>query len=134
VEPDPLDDRPKPVTTNSRAFRVLVRNALFRRVELAARRRYTELGELDAAAGWDADAWREAMAEYFDEHADLGWGPEARAPGLLVIDEQPGRWVVRQIFDDPEGHHDWGMSAEVDLAESDEAGLAAVRITDVGMR
>jgi hypothetical protein len=134
VEPDPLTDRPQPVTTNARAFRVLVRNALFRRVELAARRRYTELGELDAASGWDADAWREAMGEYFDEHAQLGWGPEARAPGLLVIDQEPGRWVVRQIFDDPEGYHDWGISAEVDLAESDEAGLATIRITDVGMR
>ena len=33
-----LDDRPPPVTANPRAFRVLVRNALFRRVELAARR------------------------------------------------------------------------------------------------
>ena len=33
---------------NARAFRVLVRNALFRRVELAALRRYDELGELDA--------------------------------------------------------------------------------------
>jgi hypothetical protein len=74
------------------------------------------------------------MGEYFDEHAQLGWGPEARAPGLLVIDQEPGRWVVRQIFDDPEGYHDWGISAEVDLAESDEAGLATIRITDVGMR
>ena len=42
------------VTGNPRAFRVLVRNALFRRVELAALRRYDELGELDADAGWDA--------------------------------------------------------------------------------
>jgi superfamily II RNA helicase len=134
VESSPLDDRPKPVTTNARAFRVLVRNAMFRRVELAARRRYTELGELDAGSGWDADAWREVMTEYFEEHAQLGWGPHARGPGLLVIDEQPGRWMVRQIFDDPEGHHDWGISAEVDLAHSDEAGAAVLRITDVGMR
>jgi hypothetical protein len=41
---------------------------------------------------------------------------------------------VRQIFDDPEGHHDWGISAEVDLEESDEAGFAVIRVTDVGMR
>jgi hypothetical protein len=48
-----LDEAPPPVTANKRAFRVLVRNALFRRVELAALRRYDELGELDADAGWD---------------------------------------------------------------------------------
>jgi superfamily II RNA helicase len=134
VEDKPLDDKPKPVTGNLRAFRVLVRNAMFRRVELAARRRYTELGELDAESGWDVEAWREVMSEYFEEHDSLGWGPEARGSGLLVIDEHPGRWVVRQIFDDPEGHHDWGISAEVDLAESDEAGFAVIRVTDVGMR
>src|SRR5690242_15511267 len=50
-----IDDRPPAVTGNVRAFRVLVRNALFRRVELAALRRFDELGELDAADGWDAD-------------------------------------------------------------------------------
>jgi hypothetical protein len=48
-----------------------------------------------------------------------------------MIDEQPGRWVVRQIFDDPAGDHDWGISAEVDLAASDEAGVAVVRVTGV---
>ena len=41
------DDRRR-VTANERAFRVLVRNALFRRVELVALRRYAELGELHA--------------------------------------------------------------------------------------
>ena len=51
AEPEaPIDERPPAVTGNPRAFRVLVRNALFRRVELAALRRYDELGELDAEA------------------------------------------------------------------------------------
>ena len=52
---------PRPITANDRSFRVLVRNALFRRVELASRRRYDELGELDAAGGMDAEAWRAAL-------------------------------------------------------------------------
>ena len=120
------------MTGNSRAFRVLVRNALFRRVELAALRRYEDLGELDAEAGWDADAWEEAIEAYFAEHDEIGTGADARGPALLIIDQQPGRWIVRQIFDDPAGDHDWGVSAEVDLAASDAAGTAIVRITDVG--
>jgi superfamily II RNA helicase len=123
---------PPAVTRNVRAFRVLVRNALFRRVELAALRRYHELGELDASGGWDADAWAEALERYFDEYDDLGTGPEARGPALLVIDQQRDRWTVRQIFDDPASDHDWGISAEVDLAASDEAGAAVVRVTEVG--
>ncbi len=125
-------DLPPAVTGNPRAFRVLVRNALFRRVELAALRRYDELGELDAADGWDAGAWAEAIEPYFDTHDEIGTGPDARGPGLLIIDQQPGQWAVRQIFDDPAGDHDWGFSALVDLAASDEAGEAVLRVADVG--
>ena len=125
-------DRPPAVTGNKRAFRVLVRNALFRRVELAALGRYQELGELDAEAGWDAAGWQAALAPYFDEHPDIGTGADARGPALLIIDEQPGHWQVRQFFDDPAGDHDWGFSAVVDLAASDEAGEAVLTVTDIG--
>jgi superfamily II RNA helicase len=124
--------RPAAVTGNPRAFRVLVRNALFRRVELAALGHYAELGELDADAGWDAAAWEAAVEPYFDEHDEIGTGPDARGPALLIIDEGPSAWTVRQIFDDPAGDHDWGFSAKVDLAASAEAGQAVLRVTDVG--
>ena len=39
---------------------------------------------------------------------------------------------MRQVFEDPEGDHDWGIEATVDLAASDEAGAAAVVVTAVG--
>src|SRR3954471_16272454 len=115
-------DQVKPVTANARAFRVLVRNAMFRRVELAALEHYAELAELDAESGWSADAWADAMDAYWDEYEDLGTGPDARGPKLLQIQEDPehGLWKVRQTFADPNGDHDWGISAEVDLAASDE--------------
>ena len=128
----PADARPVTVTSNLRAFRVLVRNALFHRVRLAALGHYDELGALDSACGWDAPAWEEALEAYFEVHDEIGTGPDARGPGLLIIDQRPGSWAVRQIFDDPAGDHDWGISAEVDLAASDEAGVAVLRITDVG--
>jgi superfamily II RNA helicase len=127
-----IDDRPPAVTGNPRAFRVLVRNALFRRVELAALRRYEDLGDLDAKDGWDADAWADALEPYFDEHADIGTGPDARGPALLMIERERNYWSVRQILDDPAGDHDWGISAVIDLDASDEAGAAVLRITDVG--
>jgi superfamily II RNA helicase len=132
VTPAVLDERPPAVTGNERAFRVLVRNALFRRVELAALRRYHELGDLDAEAGWDASAWAGALEPYFDAHADIGTSADARGPGMLIIDKQPGQWLVRQIFDDPAGDHDWGISARIDLDASDEAGAAVVEVTEVG--
>ncbi|GAA3617552.1 DEAD/DEAH box helicase [Microlunatus ginsengisoli] len=126
------DRRPPAVTTNKRAFTVLVRNALFRRVELAARRRWFELGELDGDAGWTADDWSGALAGYFAEHEAIQTGANARGPALLIIEPGSEVWRVRQILDDPDGDHDWSITAEVDLAASDEAGEAVVRITAVG--
>src|SRR5690606_27541280 len=121
---------------NQRAFRVLVRNAMFRRVELAARRRWAELGELDGEAGWDAAAWAEALRPYFDEHGEIGIGPDARGPHLLQLDRVSGpdgdRLRVRRVLDDPAGDHDWAIEAEIDLAASDEAGEAVVRVVRVG--
>jgi superfamily II RNA helicase len=126
-----IDAPPPPVTANVRAFRVLVRNALFRRVELASLRRYADLGDLEPESAWDAQAWAEALAPYYEEHRMVQTGADARGPAMLLIEEQPNTWVVRQIFDDPAGDHDWGISAEVDLRASDEAGVAVVRVRAV---
>src|SRR5579875_1527309 len=127
-----LPPAPRRLTANVRAFRVMVRNELFRRVQLAALRNWAALGELDAAAGFDADAWANALGPYWDEHDAIGTGPDARSSAMLLITETPTEWRVRQILDDPESDHDWGISAVVDLAASDEAGAAVVRVTAVG--
>ncbi len=136
ANPDPestaVADTPPAVTRNPRAFRVLVRNAMFRRVGLAALRHWDELGELDGEDGWTAPAWEDALTPYFEQHHDIGTGPDARGPAMLIIDAGRDRWTVRQILDDPAGDHDWGISAEIDLPASDEAGAAVVRITEVG--
>ena len=124
--------RPRPLTGNERAFTAMVRNALFRRVELFARRRWYDLGELDAASGWRSERWQEVGDAYFAEHDDVGIGADARGPALLIIDRQPGEWRVRQILDDPAGDHDWGFEVEVDLEASDEEGVAVLRVVDAG--
>jgi hypothetical protein len=124
--------RPRPVTGNERAFTAMVRNSLFRRVELFARRRWYDLGQLDAESGWTAERWQDVGEEYFDEHDDVGTGPDARGPALLIVDRRPELWRVRQILDDPAGDHDWGFDVEVDLEESDEAGTAILRLVDAG--
>ncbi len=124
--------RPRPLTGNERAFTAMVRNALFRRVELFARGNSHELGVLDAGSGWTAQRWQEVVEDYFAEHADVGIGADARGPALLIIDRQPGLWRVRQILDDPAGDHDWGFEVDVDLEASDEAGAAVIRLVDAG--
>lgn len=126
----------RPITGNARAFRVMVRNAMFQRVRLAADDRFAQLAALDAyAAGllgghppMGETAWEDALGDYWDEHETLGDGPEARGPALLMVEQKPkqGLWEVRQIIDDPAGNHDWSILATVHLRASDEAGEPVV--------
>ncbi|MFF7291147.1 DEAD/DEAH box helicase [Microbacterium sp. NPDC008134] len=120
---------PKRLTSNVRAFRTLVRNELFRRVQLAAREDVAALAELDPDFG--ADAWDDALDGYFADHGEILTGADARSSALLILTPGETTWTVRQIFDDPAGDHDWGISATVDLAASDEAGQAVVTVTAV---
>lgn len=120
---------PKRLTANARAFRVLVRNEMFRRVLLAAREDVESLASLDADFG--ADGWNDALDAYFAEHDEIRTGADARSPQLLLIEQDAQQWTVRQILDDPAGDHDWGISATVDLGASDEAGEAVVAVTGV---
>ena len=109
---------------------MLVRNELFRRVQLAALERDDELAELDPDVDWSA-----ALDAYYDEHDEIGTGGPARSPRLVTIDETDaaasGVWRVEQTIDDPAGDHDWRIRGEVDLAASAEEGAAVVRITEV---
>ena len=129
-----LDHAPPPVSSNLRAFRILIRNELFRRVELAAHRRVMQLAELDGDAGWDWDRWSAALDAYFAEHASIGTDAAARHATFFELDEVGRRWPVRQVLADPEGDHEWIIAAEVDLDASDAAGVAVVRILDVTRR
>jgi hypothetical protein len=130
--PVEIPARPRPLTGNERAFTAMVRNALFRRVDLFARRRWYDLGLLDGDAGWTPERWAEVGDAYFAEHDEVLTGADARGPALLIIDQQPGVWQVRQILDDPAGDRDWFLDVEVDLGASDEEGSAVLRIVEAG--
>jgi hypothetical protein len=130
---------PRPVSAQGRPFRVMIRNALWRRVELAARDDVDGLAALEATtaalvepplevamtrADWDA-----ALEEYYAEHDEVLLDADARGPALLVVEESGRTWSVRQLLHDPAGHHDWAIEATVDLDASDAAGEAVVRAT-----
>lgn len=119
---------PPSVLSNRRAFTVLVRNELFRRVQLAA------LQDDDALTALDPDVdWPDVLDRYYGEHDAVLTGGPARSPRLIEIaeDADAGLWRVEQTIDDPEGHHDWRIRAEVDLAASVEEGTAVVRVVEV---
>jgi hypothetical protein len=117
----------RPITANERAFRVMVRNAMFRRVELASRDRFEELAALDDG-DMDEAAWDEALGAYYADHDSIATDSDARGPQLLSVTTVPDerRWEVRQTLHDPAGDHDWVIEAVVDLDASDEAGEPVV--------
>lgn len=110
-------DSPRPISANPRAFRVMVRNAMFKRVELAAAGRWAALDELDDGPDWEAE-----LAPFFDEYGELGTGPSARGPALFDLTVGPNRTTVRQILEDPEGDQGWSLNAVVDVDESNASG------------
>ena len=128
-----LEAAPPPVTGNVRAFRVLVRNALFRRVELAALRRYDELGALDAEAGWDADAWAGRAGAVLRRARRDRHRPGRPRPGTADHRRAARPLAGPADLRRPGRRPRLGpVSAEVDLAASDEAGEAVLPVTDVG--
>ena len=145
------------LTRNLHAFRVAVRREMFRRIELMARDDVEGLGRLDAPSGWGEDRWDEALARYWDEYDWIGTDTAARATALAPLEESPdavalaaagvserliealeagGRrvWLATQVVEDPDGDHDWRLTALVDLAECDAAERAVVHLLNVGPR
>jgi len=144
---------PRPITANDRAFRAMVRQAMWRRVELAERDDIEALARLEADAAavpedgrvavMDLHAWDVALGAYWDEHGTIGTDADARGPQLLQI--TPGRdlvpgldddtehriWRVRQVLADPADDHDWGVEAVVDLDASDATGELVITATAV---
>ena len=129
--PVDVDAPPPPVTANTRAFRVLVRNEMFRRVQLLARHDWSSLAQLDEGGGWTAARFADAMAGYLAEYDAVGTGPDARGPDLFLVEESRDSWRVTQRLDDPSGHRDWALTATVDLRASDETGAAVVAVLDI---
>ncbi len=120
-------DEAPALTTNPRAFRVMVRNAAFRRAELAARRDWRALEEIDRGEGWDAARWEAAFQPYFAEHTSIGTGADARGPDLWELVEEGRVWRARLVLDDPAGFREWAVLAAVDLDASDRLGEAVLR-------
>lgn len=123
------------LSANRTAFRVLVRNAMFRRVQLAAEDDVDALAAMNAAdpaADFGRGDWDDALGDYWDEHDDIGVDADARGPQFLQIVEEGRLWRVRQIIADPEGDHDWAITATVDLDACDEADELIVHVVRFG--
>ena len=112
------------VVRDRRGLTVLVRNALFSRVRMAAHRDTAGLGEADGDWGLGERAWMQALDEYYEEHEEVLLDADARSKAYLMLDETDEEelhvWHVRQIFHDESGDNDFAIVADVDLDATQE--------------
>lgn len=124
------------VVADRRGVTLLVRNALIRRVTLAARERYDQLGELDTDFGMTATRWERVLDAYHEQHEEILTDADARSSAMLSIDEADEQaahvWHVHQIFADEDGDHDFGIMADLDLDATQEEGEAVFKNYRVG--
>lgn len=123
---------PRPISKQERAFAVMIRNTMFRRVELVARDDLDGLMALERAAADRTDppgevvvtrsAWDAAIQDYYADHDEVLLDADARGPALLRVERTGRSWPVTQTLHDPSGHHDWIIEALVDVEASDELG------------
>ena len=117
------------VVHDRRGLTVLVRNALFSRVRMAAHRDIAGLGEADGEWGFGERAWAQALDEYYEAHEEILLDADARSKAYLILneadEEEAHVWHVRQIFHDEDGNNDFAIAADVDL-DATQAGDGVV--------
>ena len=117
------------VVHDRRGLTVLVRNALFSRVRMAAHRDIAGLGEADGEWGFGERAWAQALDEYYEAHEEILLDVDARSKAYLILneadEEEAHVWHVRQIFHDEDGDNDFAIAADVDL-DATQAGDGVV--------
>ncbi len=96
----PPPTSPRPISKQDRAFRVMVRNAMWRRVDLVARDSLDGLMALERAAADRTDpprevvmtrsAWDTGIEEYYAQHDSVLTDGDARGPDLLRIEPAIG--------------------------------------------
>jgi hypothetical protein len=137
AEPRPpgADEAPD-VTRDVKAFTAAIRTRAF------ALLRAWSIGQDDAAlatidspgdvAGqpWTAERLRTVREAHRAEHGSLRLDPEARNlrhTQVLPADDR-ATWRVQQMLVDSEGHNDWLLELEVDLAGSRELGEPVLKL------
>ena len=114
------------VVEDRRGLTVLVRNAMFRRVQLMDLDKPDELGALDKDWGYGVHEWEDALDDFYNEHEYVNTDAKARSGELFILDDSKENsehsWKVRQIIDDSDGDHDWAITGTVDLDTTQSSG------------
>jgi hypothetical protein len=123
---------PFDITLQHQAFLVMVRNALFRWLQLLSRRDYEKCAKLAGTQLSNSESISLAFAPYWQEHDEILVDPEARSAKWFVSGERTvDCWSVTQIICDPQGFHEWRIQAEIDLKASKSLGEVVFQIVSL---
>jgi hypothetical protein len=126
------------VTSDERAFTVLLRSAMFQLLRAIARKDWAAAAALVSTGGgdaaWTADRFEQALLPFFEEHAAVRLDQSARTPSNTRVTKPPGReiWEVVQVIPDGEGDDDWALSCWIDLGASSAAAKPVVVMRSIG--
>ncbi len=128
------------ITRDAKAFTAAIRTRIFAFLRAwSIKDDEAALAIIDSPSDADGEAWtvarlRAAREAYFVEHAGLRLDPEARnlRHTYVTTSDDRASWRVQQMLVDPDGHNDWVMELEVDLAASRETGQPVLRLLRLG--
>ena len=134
--PEQLSEEIRPqavdITTQTRAFHVMIRNATFRWVQLLSRADYVGLAQEAEGDLSDVGRVKEVVSTYWEDFSEVATDAEARSSRWLVeTARDQTQVIVEQILCDPEGFNEWRLRGVVELEASREAGEAVVKLTDI---
>ena len=134
--PEQLNEEIRPqavdITTQTRAFQVMIRNATFRWIQLLSRADYTGLAQEAEGDLSDPEKIKEVVSAYWEDFNEVTTDAEARSSRWLVeTARDQTQVIVEQIVCDPEGFNEWRLRGVVELEASREAGEAVVKLTDI---
>jgi len=148
AEPDEVRPPvPVDITTNARAFGVMVRNEVFRWVQMLAAQQYHAAAEhlASGAGGWSASDLESAMAPYWEEFDDILVDSAARGSNMFTLTrgtdptkasdpsgQDTDRWAVEQVLADPDEFGEWRLSGHVDIEASKSADRPVVVLEQIG--
>jgi superfamily II RNA helicase len=82
---------------------------------------------------WNAERFENAMAPFFEEHAELLGGAEARFHQWTSLRPTgPRQWEVTQTLLDPSGDNTWAVFAMIDLRDGSAQEGPILRIQRIG--
>ena len=134
--PEPLSEEIRPqvidITTQTRAFQVMIRNATFRWIQSLSRDDYAGLAQEAEGDLSDPGRVKEVLSSYWDDFSEVMTDADARSAHWMVeTARDQSQVIVEQIVCDPDGFNEWRLRGVVEIEASREAGEAVVKLTDI---